>query len=110
MRNDINFNTINSHESTITTESSFSIFTPSSMNKYIVLLFICLLSLANGLQLYIIPNEFRNDFKINYKLSAEQFNLFTYIYPFFYIIATIFTFSLIENLNKFKFVNPVTIF
>ena len=99
---------INSQESSIIAESTFSISQSSSLNKYLVLLFICLVSLANGLQSNIIPNEFRRDFSKVYHLTEHQLNLFNYIYPIFYIIAVFFSISLIENLQKFRFINSVS--
>lgn len=98
---------INSDRTSPHSDFSFSYIDDFSSKNYVVLLFISLTSLANGIQLYIIPNEFREEFKLYYKLNEDQMELFSNIYRFSYIIATFFVFSLVENLHKFKFVNPV---
>jgi hypothetical protein len=102
---DPNSNVINSDIAASYYNLIYSYVEGFSFKNYIVLICIAMTSLANGFQLYIIPNEFREDLKSNYILSETQLNLFSYIYPFSYLIATFFAYSLIENLHEFKFVN-----
>jgi len=98
---------INSDRTSSLSDFSFSYIEDFSSKNYVVLLFVSLTSLANGFQMNIIPNDFRDEFKKYYDLNENQIELFSNIYRFSYIIATFFVFSLVENLHKFKFVNPV---
>ncbi len=104
---DSNSETINEIETADLLNTSSISQKHRSWKKYIILLFISLTSLANGFQEEIVPNELRQKIIDQYKISDNEINLFSYIFPVSIIIAIFFSLSLLENLGKYRFINSV---